>query len=151
MDRHLEKPPGSPARDVGPPAQPDPMYPDPSASAEVYVWKIPPGGQPAGAPVTTGDRANMLRQLGPIAAGVKINVHPRESGKLLRTVENITLGVSWAGGVTGTFFGAAATHLPSAGTITLIVLEILIPPIFFRGRRRKDVESSRPLQDEGLT
>src|SRR5689334_20432099 len=132
MDRHLEKPPGSPARDVGPPAPPDlpdPMYPAPSALAEVFVWKFPSGGQPEGMPVTTGNRTNLLRQPGPIAAGAKISVPPHESGKLLRTIENITLGASWAGGVTGTFFGAAATHLPSAGTVTLIVLEVLIPPI----------------------
>jgi hypothetical protein len=143
MDRPLEKPQGSPARDVGPPGPPDPTSEEPSASAEVYVYKIPSGDEPRETPNTAGNkgsRADMLRPLGPIAAGIRVKVPPGESGKLLRAIENITLGTTWAGGVTGTFFGAAAAHLPAAGTITLIVLEILVPPAVFRSRRRKDDE-----------
>jgi hypothetical protein len=141
MDRPLEKPSESPARDVGPPGPPDPRYEEPSASAELYLYKIPAGNEPGKTLVTTGNdgsRTNMPWLLGPIGAVVRVKVPPGESGKLLRTIENIALGATWAAGVTGTFFGAAAAHLPPAGTVTAILLEILVPPVVFRGRRRKD-------------
>lgn len=142
MDRPLEQPPGSPARDTGPPRPPVPMFEEPSASAEVYVYKIP-GDEFGGTSVTarTGwSRTNKPRLLGPIAAGIRIKVPPGESGRLLGTIERITLGTTWAAGVTGTFFGATAAHVPPAGTIAVIVLEIIVPPVVFRSRRRKDDE-----------
>jgi hypothetical protein len=143
MDRPLEKPPGSPARDTGPPGPSVPTFEEPSASAEVYVYKIPLGDELGGTSVTAGarwSRTNMPRLLGPIAAGMRVKVPPGESGRLLRMIERITLGATWAAGVTGTFFGAAAAHLPPAGTVAVLLLEITVPPVVFRSRRRKDDE-----------
>jgi hypothetical protein len=118
------------------------MFEEPSASAEVYVYKVP-GDESGGTSVTarTGwSRTNTPRLFGPIAAGIRIKVPPGESGRLLRTIERITLGTTWAAGVTGTFFGATAAHVPPVGTIAVIVLEIIVPPVVFRSRRRKDDE-----------
>lgn len=143
MDLPLEKPPGSPARDAGPPGPSDPRFEEPSAFAEVYVYKIPPSGEPGGTSFfarTTGSRTTTSRLLGPIAAGMRVKVSPGESGKLLRTIEHITLGTTWAAGVTGTWFGATAAHMPWPGTLAAVVLEITVPPIVFRIRRRKGDE-----------
>jgi hypothetical protein len=65
-------------------------------------------------------------------------MHPLQIRRLLRTIERITLGATWAAGVTGTFFGATPAHLPPAGTFAVILLEIIVPPVVFRSRRRKD-------------
>jgi hypothetical protein len=59
------------------------------------------------------------------------------AGRKLRTLERITLAAVWATAVICTLFGAGSAHLPPAGTIILVVLEIVIPPVVFRGWNKK--------------
>jgi hypothetical protein len=84
----------------------------------------------------TGNRAlTWLRRLVPAAVWVRVIVSDAEVGRLLRTLERITLAVTWPAAVIGTLFGAAAAHLPPAGTTIVVVLEIAIPTVMLRMRR----------------
>lgn len=132
MEHPLEQPTGSPTREPGPP---DPDFPLPSAEAELYVHMEPRREQPAEASGTESTHQGLIKKLGPFTARLRMQMPGTASEHMLGTVERISLGVTWAGTVIGTFYAAGAAHLPPAGTVTVVVLEILVPPVVFRTRR----------------
>jgi hypothetical protein len=91
--------------------RPDPDDPWPSSRAEIFVY------------LDSDDAADRPRS------------RPLDSDQMLRTVERMVLAVMWPFAVIGTLFGAGSAHLSPAGATIVIVLEILIPPLVFRGRR----------------
>jgi hypothetical protein len=143
MDHPLEKPAGSPVSQTGPP--PDPEYEAPTAAAEVF-WHLQTGEEHAveATKSTTGQESPEKRRLyRPLTARMGIKVPADASDRLLTTVENVTLGFTWSGTVLGTLFGAGAAHLPPAGTLTVVVLEVLGPPVlFFRRRKSRQPDST---------
>jgi hypothetical protein len=76
-----------------------------------------------------------LRRLLPAAIWLRVMVPDAEAGQLLRTLERVTVAVTWPTTVIGTLFGASAAHLPPAGTTTVVVLEIVAPAVMLRARR----------------
>ena len=122
------------------PAGPEPPGADgqqPTAAAEIYIVLIPshlPEGQQEGADWAGHRGLAKLRRFGP-AVRVGVTVPPAQASQLLRVFERIALAVTWQATVIGSLVGAAAAHLPPAGTTIVVVLEIAIPPVLLRKRR----------------
>ena len=143
MDHPVEKPMGSPARQTGPPPDPDPEYGPPTEDATTYVYLQTGEDRPGkNTNRSIGKRTRMMRLLGPLTVRLGIRVPAAASEHMLSAFEDIALGGTWAGTVTGTLFGGAAAHLPPAGTLTAVVLEILAPPVLFCVRRRRKGKQS---------
>lgn len=81
-----------------------------------------------------------LRWLIPATAEARVTVPGAEAGRLLRMLERTAVAVTWSATVISTLFGASAAHLPPIGTTIVIVLEIAVPPVMLRARRREDDE-----------
>ena len=110
---------------------------EPTAEAELHILLRrdgAPDGRQDGAGWTANRALTWLRRLVRAAGWVRVIVSDAEAGRLLRTLERITLTVAWPTAIIGTLFGAAAAHLPSAGTTIVVVLEIAIPPVILRTR-----------------
>jgi hypothetical protein len=144
VEHPLEKPTDSPARETGPP---DPDFPPPSADAELYVYLESRGEQPAEAPGMESTHQGLIKKLGPFTARFRMKMPGTASEHMLGTIERISLGVTWAGTVIGTFYAAGAAHLSPEGTLTVVVLEILVPPVLFRTRKRpREDRSDRAIE-----
>jgi hypothetical protein len=114
------------------------VLPEPSGKAELHIIvkqdespDVPEGN----VDWTASPMLRWLRWLVPSTAEVWVTVPGTEADRLLRMLERITVAVTWPATVIGTLFGAAAAHLPPAGTITVVVLEIAAPPVMLRARR----------------
>jgi hypothetical protein len=122
--------------------RPDPETGELTAAAELRIElrrDRPPADEASGA----GQRwPARLRWLVPAAIGLRVTVPATESEPMLRMLERVTFAIAWPTGVIGSLFGAAAAHLPAAGTTLVVVLEIVIPAVVLRGYRRRG--SGRP-------
>jgi hypothetical protein len=76
-----------------------------------------------------------LPRLVPAAIAFWITVPAADSVPLLRMLERITFAIAWPSGVIGTLFGAAAAHLPPAGTTVVVALEVVVPAVVLGARR----------------
>jgi|SRR5580658_9277247 hypothetical protein len=114
--------------------RPDPDDPDdpwPGSGAEIFIY------------LAADDRADRprnrllswLRRLGPAKVGMRLAVPDAEADQMLRTLERIVLSVMWPFAVIGTLFGAGSAHLSPTSATVVVVLEILVPLLVFRGRR----------------
>jgi hypothetical protein len=109
----------------------DPDDPWPSSRAEIFIY------------LDSDDAANRpgnrlfswLRRFGPAKVGMRLAVPDAEAGQMLRTLERMVLAVMWPFAVIGTLFGAGSAHLSPVGATIVVVLEILVPLLIFRGRR----------------
>lgn len=114
------------------------VLPEPSSMAELHIIVKRDEG-PDAPEVRVGWPANhlfgWLRWLLPATAEARVTIPGTEAGLLLGMLERITVAVTWSATVIGTLFGASAAHLPPAGTITIVVLEILAPLVMLRARR----------------
>jgi hypothetical protein len=115
--------------------RPGPEAGELTAAAELRIElrrDSPPADEASGA----GQRwPARLRWLVPAAIGLRVTVPATESGPMLRMLERVTFAIAWPTGVIGSLFGAAAAHLPTAGTTVVVVLEIVIPAVVLRGYR----------------
>jgi hypothetical protein len=131
--------PGSPAPQ-SPQSPENPENPEPTPAAEIFIVLIPGNsteGQQDIVEWTGSRRLAWLRRLGPKAFGVGISVPPAQASQLLRVFERVALAGMWQATVIGSLVGAAAAHLPPAGTTIVVVLEIVTPPVLLRMRQRR--------------
>lgn len=136
MDGTARNPAGPLPAVAGPSGQDDKEL---TGAAELYIGLIPvyPAvGQQDGADGPGSRRSVELRRFGPAAVQMGIRVPPAQASQLLRVFERVVPWVTWQATVIGSLFGAAAAHLPPAGTTAVVVLEIVTPPLLLRGRQR---------------
>jgi hypothetical protein len=126
-----------PDRPAGP-FPPDPDGPWPSPRAEIFVYlDSDDAADAADAADRPGNRLfGWLRRLGPAKVGMRLAVPDDNADQMLRTLERMVLAVMWPFAVIGTLFGAGSAHLSPASATIVVVLEILVPPVVFRGGRR---------------
>ncbi len=136
MDGTAQNPAGSLPAGTGSPGQDDQEL---TGAAELYIGLIPvypAAGQQDSADGSGSRRPVELRRLGPAAIQMGIRVPPAQANQLLRVFERVVPWVTWQATVIGSLFGAAAAHLPPAGTTAVVVLEIVTPPVLLRRRQR---------------
>jgi hypothetical protein len=126
----MAKPPDRPAG----PFPPDPDDPWPSSRAEIFIYLDSDDAADA-ADRPTNRLFSWLGRFGPAKVGLRLAVPDANSDQMLRTLEQIVLAVMWPFAVIGTLFGAGSAHLSPASATIVVVLEILVPPVVFRGRR----------------
>jgi hypothetical protein len=124
---------------------PDPDDPWPSSRAEIFIYldSDDAADRPGNRHLDSDDAADRprnrlfswLRRFGPAKVGMRLVVPDADADQMLRTVERMVLAVMWPFAVIGTLFGAGSAHLSPASATIVVVLEILIPPLVFRGRR----------------
>jgi len=83
-----------------------------------------------------------LRWLIPAKAEAMVTVPGAEAGRMLRMLERAGIAVTWSATVIVTLFGASTAHLPPIGTIIVVVLEIVVPPVAVLRARRNDGDRS---------
>jgi hypothetical protein len=112
----------------------------PSGAARLHVIvRRDEGLDRDGGEAWVGNRVlGWLRFIIPATAEALVTVPDAEAGRLLRMLERAAAAVTWSATVIGTLFGASAAHLPPIGTVIVVVLEIVVPPVALRARRSDD-------------
>lgn len=114
-----------------PPHPPDLDDPWPSSGAEIFIYL----DSDDAADRPSNRMFSWLRRFGSTKMRMRLAVPDAEADQMLRTLERMVLAVMWPFAVVGTLFGAGSAHLPPTCTTIVVVLEILVPPLLFRGRR----------------
>ena len=102
----------------------------------------PRRGRAAEQPTAKARLVISLRPTGHVETKGDFTVPASQSGALIRAFERLSMAVVGAGLLVGTFYGAAAAHLPPTYTTVIVGMELLLGAgtalrMRRRGRRRQ--------------
>jgi hypothetical protein len=119
----------------------EPQDPSGAARLHIIVRRDEDPDDPQGGKGWAGN-LGWLRWLIPAKAEALFTLPGAEAGRMLRMLERAGTAVTWSVTVIVTLFGAATAHLPPIGTIIIVVLEIVVPPLAVLRARGNDDDKS---------
>lgn len=119
----------------------EPQKPSGAAQLHIIVKRDEGPDEPQGGKDWAGN-LGWLRWLIPAKAEALVTVPDAEAGRMLRMLERAVTALPWSATVIVTLFAAPAAHLPPIGTIIVVVLEIVVPPLAVLRSRRNDHDES---------